>query len=377
MDRTGLTGRDFSQQCFKKALDILIRSKKVLIWGDEDPDGITAVSIMKTAFDEAGIPNIYYVPSRKSDGIGLNASKLKSLSKKKYDTVITVDCGIVNSTEIRSLIKKKINVIITDHHIPYRKLERGAVYIDTHMLANRKFRHLSGAGLSAVFSLYILSEARKTEIDELDSSKVERIFSLASLGTLCDRVEIKGYNRKIMELSSPVNRIFPSFYKFSGNGELCGIISSSKTDGAENPAVDIFTGKIRGKRAERIVKKLKRERDDYSSKAGKWHSNLRKKTDPGKNLIILRDLRMDSKYSGMAASRISEELKKPVLIIARRGAGYSGEARSSIRFNWIKVFKKYSGMFTSWGGHRQAAGFSIKKEKIDAFIGLLDDDYNC
>jgi len=376
MVRTYLKNKDFEEPCFNKAFRILNASKKVLIWGDEDPDGITATSIMKILFDFIGIENIYYVPSRKNDGIGLNIGSLESMMNLGFDTVITVDCGIVNNKQIKYLKNRHINVIITDHHIPYNKLEKGAVYIDTHLLKNRKFSHLSGAGLSLAFSLYAASKKLDIEFDKIDVNILRKVFALASIGTKCDRVQIKGYNKKIRMSALQISDTYEVFSKFKDENEMCGIIASSKTSGRKNSAVEIFTGLSTERKAELQAGKMNQSRINFRLTADRWLKLVRKKIDLSKRMIIVKDLRLDAQFSGIIASRLTEELHKPVLIISKRGKNYSGESRSEGKFNWIELFEKYSNLFISWGGHKQAAGFSIKKEHIDAFIDMLDDDYN-
>ncbi len=370
MGKTVLGYKDFKDHAFKDALKIVKRSKKILVWGDEDPDGMTATTILLRALKDCGCEADYFIPARKSDGIGLNIKQLERILKKPFDLVITVDCGTSCTDEVEYLLKRNVSVIITDHHVPYKKTIEDVPYINPHIIKNRKFINLSGAGVSLIFSTYLRKHFfnKKSYTDALISDK--KSIMLAGIGTVCDKVKTTGFNKYLEKEYSLLKQHYPILSSYLNNRmDLCGIFHQSKTIRNTNPIVNILTNNIENsEKSKKTIKRMRDQNKDEMLSFDKIYKKEIKKINKNAEVIIHLSNNINSSYLGLLAGRVAAAEKKPVLIIGKKGDEYAGEARSVIKFNWITLFKRFEKYFNSWGGHKMAAGFSLPKNNIDCFI---------
>ncbi len=174
--------------------------EKVMVFGDYDVDGITALSLLKSTLIEMGLDVVHYLPHRIREGYGLTKNILHIARQKNIKLLITVDCGTSNHKEIGELKKHSIETIVTDHHEPSHPDSSPASSIINPKLKNSgyKYRDLAGVGVA-----YKLCQA-------LTGSKLLEDLDLVSLGTIADSVPLTGENRVIakegLSTLSPTNR---------------------------------------------------------------------------------------------------------------------------------------------------------------------------
>lgn len=374
MDKKILNYRDFRHPYFKSALAKIESADNILVWGDEDPDGITATAIMLRSLRKTGKNVMYHIPSRKKEGIGLNRKKLKYfIDRREFDLLITVDCGSVNAEEIQYLNECGKDIIITDHHIPYKGRFDGVEIINPHILNNESFNHLAGAGVALIFAVYLekhMLQFRQYN-DVLETN--EHYLALASIGTKCDRVKIGGLNQYIIQYIDMIYKYFPLLSDIEKD-DICALVYQSKTERNRNPLVEIFTGRYSQKRSEQILKKLIGQKKRAVRKMERLKKQAFDKADTSGSVIIYIDRNMDGGFAGLIASALKDRYKKPSCVIARRNSDLIGEARSDGDINWVDTLSDFSDYFQNWGGHKEAAGFTIKEEKLDEFIDSITAD---
>jgi len=373
MDKSLLTKSDFSHKYFSTVKKLIENSNRILVWGDEDTDGITSTAIMLRILKKIGKKADYFIPSRKKDGIGISENGLKRIKNKKFDLIITVDCGSVNSKEIAALIKRKMKIIITDHHIPYNNLIAGVPYINPHILKTKKFQNLSGAGIAFVLGQYLLNEFNvcKNYSESLNCDK-KSIF-LAGLGTKCDRVNENEISSLLIGNIKKYGKYFPEFHSLGiVESDLCSVVTSSKTRISRNTMVEIFTEKadISEDKKTDYIKICYEKARDYRKRVNEIYRNIKsgiELTGKEKRILIV-DKKIEYKYIGVLASMLTEEISLPVCIVGRIENKLMGECRSKIPYNWVNELKMMKEFFISWGGHPQAAGFILKGDKVEHFI---------
>ncbi|MFO8061435.1 MAG: DHH family phosphoesterase [bacterium] len=374
MDKKILNYTDFRHPYFKSALAKVRGADNILVWGDEDPDGITATAIMVRCLRRIGKNVIYHIPSRKKEGIGLNRKKLKYfIDRREFDLLITVDCGSVNAEEIQYLNECSKDVIITDHHIPYKGRYDSAEIINPHILNNESFTHLAGAGVALIFAVYLEKQILQFRQYNDVLADNEYYLVLASIGTKCDRVTIKGLNQSIIKYIDMTYKYFPVLAAV-GEDEICGLVHQSKTERNKNPLVEIFTGRYSQKRAEQTVRKLVSRKKRAERKMERLKKQAFDRADASGSFIIYIDRTMDGGFAGLIASALKDRYKKPCCVIAKRNSDLIGEARSDGEINWVDTLSGFSDYFQNWGGHKQAAGFTIKEERLDEFINSITAD---
>ncbi|MEO0281762.1 MAG: DHH family phosphoesterase [candidate division WOR-3 bacterium] len=369
--------KDFSYIDFKKSFHVLKDSKKILVWGDEDADGITATIIMVRTLKSLGKNVWYFIPSRLKDGIGLVEKKVNYFLKKDFDTIVTVDCGSVNYDIIKKIKLSGKNLIITDHHIPYKDRVEKVSYINPYFMKSNKFRNLSGSGVSFIFSIYLLKNFKKVK-NYYDAFLFDPLnICLAAVGTKCDKVKIDKTNEEILKYFDGIFYHIPLIREFDfDESNICGIFANSKTLRLKNPIVEFILNENMRQNFYIFLKITKRNIENFKKKIEKYSQELDEKSYIDKKYImIVSDI--DYKYVGVLSSILSKKYNKPVCVIGKKRKVYGGECRyDDEHFNWLEILKLFEKFFEGYGGHKKAAGFEIKKEKIDEFVSEFNNRLN-
>ena len=181
-----LYGMNAAVERINKAISL---NESVLIYGDYDCDGLTAISILYTFLKDKIDKVSYYVPNRHSDGYGLHDIVVEDLTKNEgIDLVITVDCGITSKNEVKCIKDMGIDVVVTDHHEPIPELIPDGIVLNP-KVDRKSFSDYCGAGV--VFKLI-------QAIAGLDEAL--KYVGIAALGTIADIVPLVGENRIIAKL---------------------------------------------------------------------------------------------------------------------------------------------------------------------------------
>ncbi len=354
------------------------KNEKVLIFGDYDVDGITAVALLKTHFEKLGLSVMHYIPHRVTEGYGLNPTLIKIAKKNNVKLIVTVDCGITSSSIIRKLNEAAIDVIITDHH------EQGGELPPAVAILNPKrrdssygFRELSGVGVA-----YKLAQA-------LTDSTLRQDLDLVALGTVADRVVLNGENRIIAKEGLTT----------LGNSSRVGIEALIKHSGVkrDKPLTTTTIGFILGPRinasgridsAETALKLLLSTSGEEAQELARLlntHNRKRQQIEGGvlKEVHDLIDKEINfKKHSvivvsgqdwhqgvlGIVASRIMDKFYRPVVIISEGEQVHCrGSARSIKGFSMFDALSHCKEHLDDFGGHKYAAGLVITKDNIQNF----------
>ena len=183
----------------EKAVDRIVTAiknkEKIVIYGDYDVDGITSITVLKSFLEERGLQVDQYIPNRLEEGYGLNKPALEEIASKKYDLMITVDCGISAIEEIDYANSLGIQTIITDHHEPVEELPKAFAVIDAKRKDNQyPFRELAGVGVA-----FKLSQAISIRLG-LEEKEYLKFLDIVCVGTISDIVPLVDENRVITKL---------------------------------------------------------------------------------------------------------------------------------------------------------------------------------
>jgi len=357
-----------------RLLKAIKNKERIMIYGDYDCDGICATSIL-TLFLRDKTDVQYFIPTR-NDGYGLTKTAIDSLlSRKKFDLLISVDCGITAVEEVDYLKSKGIDVIITDHHEPQDVIPN-CIVVDP-KIKKDGFFDLCGAGVAL-------------KLVEACSSRNEIIkyFDICSIATIADVVPLTYDNRIIVSFGLKQIEKNPRL----GIRMLLGQDSITSQDvmfklaprmnsaGRLNTAmkvVDLFLEDdyfILQKRAEELMRdNVKRQ--DLCEVVVNEAIDMLKGIDLNKTrLITLYKENWEAGVIGIAAARIAEEFKCPTILFSKTGDDLKGSARSIPDVNLFELLSKFSDLFTSFGGHSQAAGVSLKIENYDKFVSAANQE---
>ena len=354
------------EKSVKRIQKAIENKERVIIFGDYDADGITGTAILVRTLQELGAEVSYRLPNRETDGYGLNTKFIDEFLEAKVDLIITVDCGISNKKEIEKAQKSGIDVIITDHHAIPKTPPKAHAIIHPE---NYTFKHLSGSGVA-----YKLSEA-------LLGEKAHKYIDLAAIGTIADIVPLYGENRTIARLG----------LKQMARTKWKGITALKEVPQVKSEDLRKLEGDLIGYRMAPRLNAAGRLSDPYIS-LQLLISDTDKTTDFAKKLdeinrerqelvksviekitynpedkIILVAGKWPQGISGLIAGKITEEHHKPCLALTENEDMLVGSARSPEYFDITEGLKKIGDLLEEYGGHAQAAGFTIKKENLGIF----------
>lgn len=345
-----------------------ILGEKVLIYGDYDADGITAVSVLYFALKEYGIVAEFTVPER-SEGYGINLEKIYNLQKDRpYDLIITVDCGISDCEKIKTLTSAGTDVIVTDHHeIP--DLLPDCTLINPKLSGQKySFQGLCGAGVAFKLASALIGE------------KAYKYLDIVTLATFADSMDLIEENRDIVVEGLKIfnSNLRPCFKHLLGESNkgitsqtlvyaLAPRINAGGRMGDANVALKLLTTED-----ESEIPLLAEKLNEYNVLRQALCDNV---YSVAKEIIISQKLYKNEVIMvknkdwqvgviGIVAARLVEEFNRPVIVFAGDNGAYKGSARSVDGVNIFEVIENAKRYLIAFGGHSQAAGLSLTEENF-------------
>jgi single-stranded-DNA-specific exonuclease len=382
----------FLMKDMDKAVERLERAikdhEKILIYGDYDVDGTTAVALMYSFIKNFNDNTEYYIPDRYDEGYGISYKGIDTAAENKYTLVIALDCGIKAVEKVEYASTKGIDFIICDHHLPDEKLPPAVAVLDPKRSdCNYPFDDLSGCGVGFKF-IQAYGIRKKMPFEWITAFLDLVVVSIAS-----DLVSITDENRILAYYG--LNRLNENPRK--------GLLSIIKLAGLEKHkiTIDDIVFKI-GPRINaagrmesgRTAVDLLVSRDDEDAKTIgdtiNIHNNDRKSIDREitieaiemvKNSIGFENKKSTIVYNpqwhkgvvGIVASRLVEAFYKPTIVLTESNGFITGSARSIPGFDLYDAIEHCSEYLENFGGHIYAAGLTLKEENLEPFSKKFEE----
>lgn len=377
----------FLMKDMKIATDRIIHAiksnEKILIYGDYDVDGTTAVSVvfdfLQFIYPSKQIE--YYIPDRYKEGYGLSSAGIEYAEKNKFNLLITLDCGI-KSVELIQLAKdKQIDCIVCDHHLPGNQLPPAVAILNPKQPdCTYPCKELCGCGVG-----FKLIQALCLKLG-LEESLYTKYLDLVATAIAADIVSITGENRTLAFFGLKKANENP-------NTGIKALIEQSnlKTPLSINSLSFVIGPRInaagRMGDAKRAVS-LFIEKDIFNAKeialTLQSENNNRKEADSSitdeallqinqddtadlKKTIVVFNEHWHKGVLGIVASRLLEKYYKPTIVLTKSGDFYTGSARSIAGFNMYEGLDKCSHLLHAFGGHYFAAGMTVAPSQIELF----------
>jgi single-stranded-DNA-specific exonuclease len=378
----------------EKIISTIKDNKKITVFGDYDVDGATSSALLKRFFASIGVDIGIYIPDRALEGYGPNVDALLNLKKQGTDLVITVDCGTVSFAPLEAAKKVGLDVIVIDHHIGAFEKPEAIAIINPNRL-DEKFpdKHLAAVGVSFLLAVAVNKELRESGFytqNNLSQPNLLNLLDLVALGTVCDVMSITGVNRafvsaglKIMKNRSNIGirALFdaanldeePSSYHL-------GFVLGPRINAGGRVGKSDLGARLLSSNNEDEVKKIAEELNIHNSRRKDIEVNilleakeLTEKRDDA--VLIASSKEWHQGVIGIVASRIKDLHGKPTAILAiKDGIGKAScRSISGVDFGSAIVEAKLLGIIIEGGGHKMAAGFSIKEEKIPELQKFLNE----
>jgi len=358
------------------------KNEKILIYGDYDVDGTTAVALIYSFLKKRYSYLDYYIPDRYSEGYGISFKAVDYAYENNCSLVIALDCGIKAIDKIKYANERKIDFIICDHHLPGDNIPNALAILDPKRKdCQYPFKELSGCGVG--FKL-LQAYAQKNNIpfDELTS-----YLDLVAVSISSDIVPVIDENRIL---------VYYGLQQLNYNPKT-GLKSLIKVARIENRDISVddivfkigprinAAGRIEsGKKAVDIL-----ITEDYSTaiimgKKINAYNNARKNIDRNITQDALRMLAADPKTAnrkstvlfhhdwhkgvvGIVASRLTETYYRPTIVLTESNGFATGSARSVPGFDLYQAIDACKDLLENFGGHMYAAGLTLKIENIPVF----------
>ncbi len=373
----------------------LARQEHICIYGDYDVDGITATTVLVLFLQRAGGNVSFYIPGRQHEGYGLNIEALDRIgSERDARLIITVDCGVSDMDEVAYANSRGMDVIVTDHHeMPEASAPAYATVNPKQTDCSFPFKGLAGVGVAFNLVMALRKSLRESGAwANAEEPNLREYLDLVALGTIADIVPMVDENRIFVR---------------NGLEELCraarpGIKALKSVCGVGPEEVTVTTvayrlaprlnatGRIADaslgvqlllcenfEEAVPLADQIDLENTRRRKVEGRTLTAAKKQLDPYRDdaALVLASNDWHPGVMGLCASRLAEEFHRPVVMIAcdeRTGTG-RGSARGIEGFDLYDAVKQCSPFLETYGGHKGAAGLSIKVGNVEDFRARFNE----
>lgn len=377
-DPTALPGMAAAAERIRRAVD---GGERIAVFGDYDVDGVTATALLYLYLDSVSADVYYKLPSREDEGYGLSAAAVEQMASKGVRLIVTVDNGISANAAVDAARALGVDVVVTDHHLPPKTLPDAAAVVDPQRAgSDAACRVLSGVGVALMLA---------AALEECPPEELLPFYGdLAAIGTIADIMPLTGVNRRIVRAGLALLRATerPGLAALLAE---CGLAEKEPT--AENISFAVAPRLNAAGRMDSAAAALELLLCEDPDEAGDWARALeeknaaRQKTEQEILQSVLDTLAADASYQadrllvvwgrgyhpgviGIVASRVVERFGKPAIIVSvdENGEG-RGSGRGTAGFSLYDAIAACADRLIRFGGHAQAAGFSIREEELPAF----------
>lgn len=390
--KKGLDGvhNPFLMNDMQNAVDRILKSvsehEKITVYGDYDADGVTSTAILYKFLTSIGANAEYYIPDRISEGYGLNIKAINRLAKNGTKLMITVDCGITSVGEVEFAKTQGMSVIITDHHTCKEELPRvEAVLNPKRPDSTYPFDGLAGVGVT--FKLIL---ALAVQLGMNSKEVFMQYVDLAAIGTIADVVPLTDENRVIADkgikaISETKNPGIKALLCVSGAENRP--ITSTSVAFSVTPRINA-AGRL--EHAKTAVELLIEEDYDKAFSTATLLDEINRKRQLTEQDILSEAMDQVASFEqeqyvyvlnhedwhhgviGIVASRICDKFYRPCILISSSDGKGKGSGRSIEEMNLFTALSECEDILTAFGGHSQAAGLSIRADKIDEFRNAIN-----
>jgi single-stranded-DNA-specific exonuclease len=372
-----------------RVLRAVEQSEPILIYGDYDVDGTTGTVVLRRALSLLGARTGFHVPHRFTEGYGIRQDVLERAHAEGYKLVISVDCGIRAHEPLEWARVNGLDVIVTDHHLPDE--DEGAPPAFAVLNANQRGddypdKHLAGVGVAFKLA-HALLRARGRE------NLIKGFLKVVAIGTVADVAPLVGENRAIVslglgDLPNATNPGLRALMEVAGVGDGRGMrcsdlgfrlgprINAAGRMDAARAVVELFETNDAAE-ARRLAQHLdarNRERQVVQQQLTERALADYELSGDRSAVAIVAGVGWHRGVVGLVASKMAEKLGRPAIVISldEDGTGH-GSARSAAGYHLLDGLTACADLLDSFGGHAQAAGLVIRRERIEALRQRLDE----
>ncbi len=369
-------------------------NEKIMVYGDYDVDGTTAVALVYTFLRRLGHDNLrFYIPDRYNEGYGVSIKSIDYAASKGVSLVITLDCGIKASEKVAYAKEKGIDYIICDHHLPADHLPEAVAVLDPKRHdCEYPFKELSGCGVG--FKLVQAYALR----NNIPFSEVERLLDLVVVSIASDIVPLTGENRilahfglkrlnenpgkgllsiiKICGLEKHTITIDDIVFKIGPRINAAGRMRVDEEDENAAPSGGHAAVNLLIERNEKAAENFGSMIDTFNqdrksidrSVTIEAHELIESNPDlKNRKSTVIYNPKWMKGIVGIVASRLIETYYRPTVVMTMSNGFATGSARSVPGFDLYQAVESCADLLENFGGHMYAAGLTMKPENVEEF----------
>jgi single-stranded-DNA-specific exonuclease len=369
-------------------LDAVDSGKNIVIYGDYDCDGVTSTALMMKVLRCLTDRVSWYIPSRTEEGYGLHSEAIDRIHERGGEFILTVDCGAVSRAETDHAHELGIGTLVTDHHTVKDEKASGTVIDPKAPGETYPFIGLAGVGVAYKLALAISRER------DIPRSLITEVLELVTLGTVADVMPLTDENRTIVKYglrlmrSGCVNRGLRRLIETAGldfetlkaSNISFGIaprINAAGRMGDASIGVKLLLAETDDEieRCCRALEDANSRRRAYQDEAFEDCSKTaEKELEKGDFLIFEAGEGAHEGILGIVAGKIKDRYRRPTVILSKKDGELKGTGRSVERVDLFRMLNKYRDLFTRFGGHSAACGFTLPEENYSKLKEGLNRD---
>ena len=371
----------FLMKDMQKAVDriesAIATNEKILVYGDYDVDGTTSVAMMYSFLKKFNKTIEYYIPCRYEEGYGISLKGIDYAKTNNFSLIIALDCGIRAVDQIDYANEKGIDFIICDHHTPGEKVPEARAILNPKQIdCNYPYKELSGCGVG----FKLIQAVSKNE--GIEFFEITEYLDLLTVSIAADIVPMTGENRvlsffglkqinsnprpglrALMEIANRTKKLTISDVVF---GIAPRINAAGRIEHAKK-AVEILVEQDYEK-AIQFADKIEENNQTRRVLDKNITKEALDRVDKTKKSTVVFSDNWHKGVVGIVASRLIETHYKPTIVLAEKNGMLTGSARSVHDFDLYEAISKCAHLCEKFGGHKYAAGLSIKRENLPQFI---------
>lgn len=362
-------------------------NQKVMIFGDYDVDGVTSTSLLMHLFKKLDMTVSYRLPHRVHDGYGLKQKFIDELHELGVDLIITVDCGSRDREIVTNAKKMWVDIIVTDHHHVPEDMPLDAVaFINPNRPdCEYPFKWLAGAGVA----LKLVTALSREYFNDVDYRRYLReSIDIAAIWTVADCMQLVWENRIIVtqwlkqikySRSKGIKHLIEDKMQEDLDADIFGFLIGPRLNAAgrmDTPykAVNLILNN--GHTLPDTLREIEALNELRKSKTAEFVEYALEDITPTDNIILYDSPDISHGIIGIVAGRLTERYYRPSIVLIDEWEKLVASCRSPEYFSLVDILEKYKDYFIAYGGHKQAAGFSILKEKYPEFKEKLVSELN-
>ncbi|MEY2641105.1 MAG: single-stranded-DNA-specific exonuclease, single-stranded-DNA-specific exonuclease [Candidatus Parcubacteria bacterium] len=379
------------QAAVDRILQAVAAGERITVYADYDADGVPGAAMLTDFFTASGVTFDVYIPHRNREGFGLNEQAIRAIAERGTTLLLTLDCGVADVEEVALARSLGMDVVITDHHEPHDALPPAIIV--NHKLKDATYpeRILCGTGVAFKLVQALVASGKMN----FTAGQEKWFLDLVGIATLSDMVPLVGENRALahfglLVLKKTRRHGLRELLRKTGTNirditetdigfSIAPRINAASRMGEPAAALAMLTAADAVSAAEHVahLHHINDARKGHVAAIVKAvHKKVVEQGIGDRPIVVAGHPEWQPSLLGLAASSIAEHYRKPTFLWGRGdGVELKGSCRTANGISTLAIMQAAADALETFGGHAQAGGFVVARDKVDTLLDALSDGY--